>query len=79
MLVIVGGGPTVKLVALVAVPERVATLIGPVVAPVGTIAVICVSETTEKAAEVPLKVTDAALARFSPVIATLAPTAPAPA
>jgi hypothetical protein len=31
-----------------------------------------------KDAEVLLKVTDAALARFSPVIATLAPTAPAP-
>ena len=44
MLVIVAGKPTVKLVALVAVPEGVVTLIGPVVAPDGTLAVICVSE-----------------------------------
>ncbi len=78
MLVIVGGEPTVKPVALVAVPESVVTLIGPVVAPDGTLAVICVSETTVNAAEVPLKATNEALARFSPVIATLAPTAPAP-
>jgi hypothetical protein len=33
-------GPTVKLVALVAVPAGVVTLIGPVVAPEGTVAVI---------------------------------------
>ena len=47
-LVIVEGAPTVKLVALVAVPESVVTLIGPVVAPDGTLAVICVSESTVK-------------------------------
>ena len=38
MLVIVGAGMTVKLVALVAVPPDVVTLSGPVVAPVGTVA-----------------------------------------
>jgi hypothetical protein len=78
MLVIVGSEPTVKSVALVAVPESVVTLIGPVVAPDGTLAVICVSETAVNAAEAPLKVTNEALARFSPVIVTLAPTGPAP-
>ena len=77
MLVIVGSEPTVKSVALVAVPESVVTLIGPVVAPDGTLAVICVSETVVSVAGVPLKVTDEALARCSPVIVTLVPTAPA--
>src|SRR5207237_8017547 len=36
-LVIVGGGMTVKLLALVAVPPDVVTLIGPVVAPLGRV------------------------------------------
>ena len=78
MLVIVGSGPTVKSVALVAVPETVVTLIAPVVAPDGTLVVICVSESAVKDAEVPLKVTDEVLARFSPVIATLVPAGPPP-
>ncbi len=39
-------GLTVKLLALVAVPVGVTTLILPVVAPAGTVAVICVSELT---------------------------------
>ena len=42
-LVIVGAEITVKLEALVAVPPEVVTLIVPVVAPVGTVAVICVA------------------------------------
>ena len=54
-LVIVGGVPTVKAFALMAVPEIVVTLIGPVVAPEGTVAVTCVSESAVKAADVPLK------------------------
>ena len=37
-LVIVGGGTTVKLLALVAVPADVVTASGPVVAPAGTVA-----------------------------------------
>ena len=37
-LVIVGALDTVKLLALVAVPPGVVTLIGPVVAPAGTVA-----------------------------------------
>ena len=39
-LVIVGEPTTVKLLALVAVPPGVVTAIGPVVAPLGTVAVI---------------------------------------
>jgi hypothetical protein len=41
-----GGNRTVKFVVLVAVPPGVATAIGPVVAPDGTVAVICVAELT---------------------------------
>jgi len=45
--VIVGGGPvTVKLLLLVAVPLVVVTVIGPVLAPAGTVVLICVSEAT---------------------------------
>ena len=40
----VGAGMTVKLPALVTVPPGVVTLTVPVVAPVGTVAVICESE-----------------------------------
>ena len=39
-LVMAGGGITVKLLALVAVPPAVVTLMVPVVAPLGTVAVI---------------------------------------
>ena len=44
--VIVGGLTTVKLLELVAVPPGVITLIGPVVAPEGTLAWITVAELT---------------------------------
>jgi hypothetical protein len=56
---------TVKLVALVAVPPGVVTLIVPVVAVVGTVAVIWVAEFTANVAVTPLKVT--------PVVVKLAP------
>src|SRR5438309_1245471 len=52
-----GATVTVKLVELVAVPPGVVTLIAPVVAPLGTEVVICVSEATVKVATVPLNVT----------------------
>lgn len=42
-----GTGITVKTVGLVAVPPAVVTLIAPLVAPAGTVAVSCVEETTE--------------------------------
>ena len=53
-LVIVGGGITVKVLLLVAVPPAVVTLTGPVVAPLGTVAEIEVSDVTVKVALVPL-------------------------
>src|SRR5204863_1243689 len=58
---IVGGAVevvTVKLLALVVVPPGAVTLIDPEVAPLGTVAVIWVSEFTMKPAAVPLKVTE---------------------
>ena len=44
--VIVGGGTTVKLAALVPVPAAVVTDHVPVLAPDGTVTVICVAELT---------------------------------
>jgi hypothetical protein len=44
--VIVGPATTVKSVALAAAPPVVVTCMGPVVAPTGTVAVICVAEST---------------------------------
>jgi hypothetical protein len=79
-LVIVGagGGPpvTVKLLLLVAVPPGAVTLIGPDVAPLGTVAVIDVAEFTEKLALVPLKRTAVAPVKFVPLIVTVVPTGP---
>lgn len=61
---------------LVAAPPLVATEILPVVAPAGTIAVICESEFTVNVADVPLKVTLVACVRAVPVIVTDAPIGP---
>jgi hypothetical protein len=74
--VIVGAAVTVKLVALVAVPPAVVTAIVPLLAPVGTVAVICVSESTVKVAAAPLKVTAVESARKLPVRVTVLPTGP---
>src|SRR6266849_3320683 len=61
-LVIVGAGITVKLAALWPVPLVVVTLMGPVVAPAGTEAVICDEEFTVGLEEaVPLKATPVTL------------------
>ena len=57
--------------ALVAVPTGVVTLIGPVVAPVGTVASIEVAEVTVEFALTPLKVTAVAPVKFVPLIVTL--------
>ena len=46
---------TTKSVLLVAVPFSVVTVMGPVVAPAGTVAVICVLLLTVKVATMPLK------------------------
>ena len=75
-LVIVGDGITVKLVALVAVPPGVTTVIAPDEAPLGTVALIDVSETTLKLAAVPLYWTAVAPVKLLPLIVTFAPTGP---
>src|SRR5438067_1988342 len=72
----VGGFVTVKALLLVAVPSGVVTLTGPVVAPAGTAAEICVAEFTVKVAVVPLNFTEVAPVKFVPLIVTLVPTVP---
>ena len=67
---------TVKLVELDAVPPGVVTAIFPVVAPTGTVAVICVSEFTTNVADVPLNVTLVVWVNAVPVIVTDVPTGP---
>jgi hypothetical protein len=76
---------TVKLAVLVAVPPGVVTLILPVVAPVGTVAVICVAEfTVNDVALVVLNFTTLVVKfaplivplKFVPVIVTDVPTGP---
>src|SRR5215213_2559172 len=71
-----GAVVTVKLVGLVAVPAPVVTEIVPVVAPEGTVAVICVLEPTVKDAEVPLNATADAPVKLVPLIVTSVPTGP---
>src|SRR5712691_810963 len=68
--------PTVKLLALLAVPPGVVTLIGPVVAPAGTVAVMVVAEFTVKLALVPLNSTTVAPVKLVPLMVTLVPTGP---
>jgi hypothetical protein len=76
-LVMVGAGVvTVKLVVLLTVPPDVVTLMGPVVAPLGTVAEIEVEEVTVKLALVPLNRTAVAPVKFVPLIVTLVPTGP---
>src|SRR6266480_2841072 len=77
-LEIVGGLMTVKLAALLAVPSEVVTLIGPLVAPAGTVAVIAVAEPTVKLALVPLNSTALAPVKLVPLMVTLVPTGPLP-
>ena len=68
---------TVKAIVLVPVPPLVVTAIGPVVASLGTVAVIAVSEPTENVGAVtPLKVILLAPLKPVPTIDTLVPTAP---
>ena len=75
--VIVGGGITVKLVLEVPDPAGVTTVIVPVVAPVGTVNVRDVAETTENvAAETPFKVTEVAPVNPVPLKLTVEPIIP---
>jgi len=67
---------TVKLEAVLAVPPGVVTDRMPLVAPLGTVAVIWVSELTAKNAAVPLKETTVAPVKYSPVIVIDAPGRP---
>jgi hypothetical protein len=60
----------------VAVPPGVVTVIFPVVALAGTVAVILTSVLTVNEAAVPLNFTDVVPVRFVPLIVTLVPTAP---
>jgi hypothetical protein len=68
---------TVKLVVVVNVPPGVVTEIGPVVAPVGTVAVIWVAEfTTTLVAVIPLNLTTVVPIKPEPEITTEVPTCP---
>jgi len=67
---------TVKLEELVAVPPGVVSVIRPVVAPVGTVAVTLPSFTKTNAAEVPLNRTPLTAVKWFPLIVTDAPIAP---
>ena len=64
---------TTKLVLLLALPNRVETLIGPVVAPLGTTALTLLSLRTANDAFAPLKVTAVAVDRFGPEMVTTRP------
>src|SRR6185503_11157547 len=77
-LLIVGADPlvTVKFEPLVAVPDPVVTVILPVVAPLGTLAVIRPSFATLKLADVPLNRTLVAPVKWLPLMVTDVPTAP---
>lgn len=73
---IVGGTSTPKIPADVPLPAAFVTIIGPLVAPFGTTAVNCVSETTLNAAAVPLKVTLVVSVKLVPVTVTVVPAVP---
>ena len=75
--VIVGAAAeTVKVPAELVVPFGVVSAIFPVVAPAGTVAVICVALFTAKVEAVPLKVSEVVPVRCVPVITTLVPAVP---
>ena len=74
----VPGGITVKFVALVAVGSpATSTVIGPVVAPDGTVAVICVpAGLTLDEAAMPLNLTAGVAPKLTPLMVTVSPTRP---
>jgi hypothetical protein len=67
---------TVKSEALVTAPAGSFTLIGPLVAELGTVAVICASESTVKWAFTPLNFTTVTPLNPLPAMVTLVPTGP---
>jgi hypothetical protein len=70
------GTVIVKLPELVALPFGVVTVTGPLVVPLGTIAVIVFSELTVKLADVPLNFTEVAPVKRAPPIPTDVPAGP---
>ena len=66
----------VNVEGLVPVPAGLVTLIVPVVAPAGTVAVICEGEMTVYVAVVPLIFTEVLFTKLEPVIVMLVPTVP---
>jgi hypothetical protein len=73
---ITGALPTTKSVEVSVLPKALSTRMGPVVAPLGTVAAIRKSETGEKLADVPLNETTLAPLKFAPSIVTESPTFP---
>jgi hypothetical protein len=69
-------GSTVKVSALVPVPVAVVTLIGPLTAVVGTVALIEVELITVKVLDTPPNLTDETATKVLPVIVTVAPAVP---
>ena len=68
---------TVNAVALVALAVAVDTFTAPVVAPGGTVALICVADTNfQTVAAAPLNWTPVTAERFVPLMRTLVPTGP---
>jgi hypothetical protein len=67
---------TVKFEAELALPADVVTDTFPVVAPLGTVAVIWAAPLTAKVADMPLNETAEAPVRFAPVTMTEVPTGP---
>lgn len=65
-----------KFATLSTLPTVVTTVIGPSVAPVGTVARICFSAVTLNVAAVPLKRTAVALVKLAPAMTTGVPGAP---
>ena len=74
--VIEGTIVTAKTVALLAIVVALVTVIFPVAAPAGTVAVICVSELIVKFAAAPLNATEVATLNPVPVNVTTLPTGP---
>jgi len=75
-LVIAGPVTIPKLIALAAVPPGVVTEMAPVVAFAGTVAEICVAESTLKTADTPLNFTACPPLNFVPVMVTADPIMP---
>src|SRR5262245_58629786 len=75
-LIVGGGGVTVNDVDVDAVPRGVVTLIGPLVAPAGTVAWSSESESRVYAAVLPPIVTEVGSLRLPPRMSTLVPAGP---